>query len=143
MNVATILKTKGRIVTTARPETPLSQIAETLAVKKIGAIVLVGDSGRVAGIISERDLVRVIASNGPSSLAMTAGDAMTRNVVTCREGSTLDDLMEIMTTGRFRHVPVVEDGQLVGLISIGDVVKYHLADMELEVTAMRSYLTTG
>jgi CBS domain-containing protein len=143
MNVATILKTKGRVVTTARPETPLSAIAEKLAIKKIGAIVLVGETGCVAGIISERDLVRVIAHHGPSALAMTAGDAMTRNVVTCQETSTLDDLMEIMTTGRFRHVPVVEEGQLVGLISIGDVVKYHLADMALEVTAMKSYLTTG
>ena len=74
---------------------------------------------------------------------LTAGDVMTRNVVTCEETSTLDELMETMTTGRFRHVPVVERGALVGLISIGDVVKYHLADMALEVTAMRSYLTTG
>jgi CBS domain-containing protein len=143
MNVATILKTKGRLVTTARPETPLRDIANKLAVKKIGAIVIVGDGGRVAGIISERDLVRAIADSGPTALNVSAADVMTRNVVTCRESSTLDELMELMTTGRFRHVPVVEDGALVGLISIGDVVKYHLADMELEVSAMRSYLTTG
>jgi CBS domain-containing protein len=143
MNVATILKSKGRAVTTARPETSLKDIAEKLAVKKIGAIVIVGEGGRVAGIISERDLVRVIADKGPQALMLTASDVMTRSVVTCEEAHTLDELMEIMTSGRFRHVPVVESGALVGLVSIGDVVKYHLADMALEVTAMRSYLTTG
>ncbi len=143
MNVATILKTKGRAVTTARPETSMKEIAEKLAVKKIGAIVIVGDGGRVAGIISERDLVRAIAERGPGALTASVGEVMTRNVVTCNEGSTLDELMETMTNGRFRHVPVVMDGNLVGLISIGDVVKYHLADMALEVNAMRSYLTTG
>ena len=68
---------------------------------------------------------------------------MTRSVTTCQESNTLDELMELMTTGRFRHIPVVQDGALVGLVSIGDVVKYHVADMALEVTAMRSYLTTG
>jgi CBS domain-containing protein len=143
MNVATILKTKGRAVTTARPETPLKDIAEKLANKKIGAIVIIGDGGKVSGIISERDLVRVIADRGPAALTLSASEVMTRAVVTCTERSTLDELMELMTTGRFRHVPVVEDDALVGLISIGDVVKYHLADMELEVSAMRSYLTTG
>lgn len=143
MNVATILKTKGRTVTTARPDTPVKEIAEKLATKKIGAIVIVGDGGRVAGIFSERDLVRAIAERGPAALALPVCDIMTRNVVTCQEDDTLDDLMELMTNGRFRHIPVVVDGALVGLISIGDVVKYHIADMELEVTAMRSYLTTG
>jgi CBS domain-containing protein len=143
MNVAAILKTKGSAVTTARPDLVLSDIAEKLANKKIGAIVIVGEAGRVAGIISERDLVRVIAERGPAALLLTAGDVMTRNVVTCQQSSTLDELMEIMTAGRFRHVPVVEDGALIGLVSIGDVVKYHLADMALEVTSMRSYLTTG
>lgn len=143
MNVAAILKTKGRLVTTARPETPIKEIAEKLAIKKIGAIVIVGEAMRVVGIISERDLVRVIADTGPAALMLTAGEVMTRNVSTCEERNTLDQLMELMTTGRFRHVPVVENGTLVGLVSIGDVVKYHLADMALEVTAMRSYLTTG
>jgi CBS domain-containing protein len=143
MNVGTILKTKGRAVTTARPDTSLGDIASKLASKRIGAIVIVGENGRVAGILSERDLVRTMAERGPTAMGLTANDIMTRDVVTCRENSTLDDLMELMTNGRFRHVPVVEGGALVGLISIGDVVKYHLADMALEVTAMRSYLTTG
>lgn len=143
MNVATVLKTKGRLVTTARAETSLKEIAECLAVQKIGAIVIVGDGGRVHGILSERDMVRVIAEKGPAALLLSAADVMTRNVVTCEESHTLDELMELMTTGRFRHVPVVQNGNLVGLISIGDVVKHHLADMALEVTSMRSYLTTG
>jgi CBS domain-containing protein len=143
MNVGAILKTKGRVVTTATPEAPLHEIASNLAVKKIGAIVIVGEAGRVVGILSERDLVRAMAERGQGALNLTAADIMTRTVTTCTEERTLDELMELMTTGRFRHVPVVEDGALVGLISIGDVVKYHLADMALEVTAMRSYLTTG
>ena len=143
MNVATILKTKGRLVTTARPDTPLTEIAEKLTAKKIGAIVIVGDNGRVVGIVSERDLVRVIGEQGPRALALKADDVMTRNVVSCRLTATLDELMELMTTGRFRHLPVIEDGSLVGLVSIGDIVKFHLADMALEVNAMRNYLTTG
>ncbi len=143
MNVATILKSKGRTVTTARAESTLKEVAELLASKKIGVVVIAGEAGRVIGILSERDVVRLIADKGPAALTLTAGDVMTRNVISCEEKSTLDELMETMTTGRFRHIPVVERGELVGLISIGDVVKYHLADMELEVSAMRSYLTTG
>lgn len=143
MNVATVLKTKGRAVTTARAESTLKELADQLASKKIGAVVVTGEAGRVIGIFSERDLVRLIAEKGPEALSLTAGEVMTRNVVTCEEKSTLDELMEMMTAGRFRHLPVVERGELVGLISIGDVVKFHLADMALEVTAMRSYLTTG
>ena len=143
MNVANILKTKGRAVTTARPEATISEIAAKLASKKIGAIVIVGDNGRVTGIISERDLVRVIAEHGPAALQKPASAVMTSQVVSCHEGVTVDELMDIMTTGRFRHVPVIEAGALVGLVSIGDVVKYHVADMALEVTAMKNYLATG
>lgn len=143
MNVATILKAKGRSVATLRPSATMSEVAEMLAARKIGAIVVVGEQGRVAGIISERDLVRVIAERGAAALSVPVGDCMTRAVVTCRESTTVDELMETMTSGRFRHVPVVEGDGLVGIISIGDVVKHHLADMALEVTAMRSYLATG
>ena len=143
MNVVAILKTKGRAVTTARPDTPVRDVAAKLANKRIGAIVIVGDAGRVAGIISERDLVRVIAEQGPDALLLPASEVMTRSVTTCQESNTLDELMELMTTGRFRHIPGGPDGALVGWVSIGDVVKYHVADMALEVTAMRSYLTTG
>lgn len=143
MNVATILKSKGRTVATMKPSAPMSEVAEMLSTRKIGAIVVVADQGRLAGIISERDLVRAIAERGASALTLPVEDFMTRTIVTCNEGTSVDELMELMTNGRFRHVPVVEAEALVGIVSIGDVVKHHLADMALEVTAMRSYLATG
>ncbi|MBX9925970.1 MAG: CBS domain-containing protein [Hyphomicrobiaceae bacterium] len=143
MNVAMILKTKGRSVATVRPTALLSDVASTLATRKIGAVVVVGDQGKVVGILSERDVVRLLAERGTGALTMRVDECMTHNVITCSEASTIDELMETMTAGRFRHVPVVEDGALVGIISIGDVVKYHIADMSLEVSAMRSYLATG
>ncbi|NJM56124.1 MAG: CBS domain-containing protein [Verrucomicrobiae bacterium] len=143
MNVATILKSKGRAVETAKSSVLLKELASTLATKKIGAVVVVGDQGRVAGIVSERDIVRLLAERGTEALTLPVGECMTRNVVTCSEASTIDELMETMTQGRFRHLPVVENDKLVGIISIGDVVKYHIADMALEVSAMRNYLATG
>jgi CBS domain-containing protein len=143
MNVASILKLKGRAVSTARPDASLLDVAQKLGAKKIGAIVVVGDNGHVAGIISERDLIRAIAERGAAALALTVADVMTRTVVACQETSELDELMEMMTKGRFRHMPVIEDGALVGIISIGDVVKYHVAEVEMEVSAMRNYLATG
>jgi CBS domain-containing protein len=143
MNVASILKLKGRAVSTARPDASLLDVAQKLGAKKIGAIVVVGDNGHVAGIISERDLIRAIAERGAAALTLTVADVMTRTVVSCQETSELDELMEMMTKGRFRHMPVIEDGALVGIISIGDVVKYHVAEVEMEVSAMRNYLATG
>lgn len=143
MNVASILKLKGRAVSTARPDTSLLEIAQKLGTKKIGAIVVVGDNGHVSGIISERDIIRVIADRGASALSLPVSEVMTRHVISCSETSELEELMETMTNGRFRHLPVIEDGALVGIISIGDVVKYHVAEVEMEVSAMRNYLATG
>jgi CBS domain-containing protein len=143
MNVATILKAKGRSVTTARPDHTLQDVASKLAARKIGAVVVVGENGAVDGIISERDVIRAIAERGVAALDMPASRFMTRDVVTCSETSLVDETMEMMTSGRFRHLPVVEDGALVGIISIGDVVKNHVATVEMEVSAMRSYLATG
>lgn len=143
MNVATILKAKGRSVTTVRPDTTLQDVAGKLAARKIGAVVVVGDNGAVAGIISERDVIRAIAERGVAALEMPASRFMTRDVITCSETSLVDETMEIMSAGRFRHLPVVEDGSLVGIISIGDVVKNHVATVEMEVSAMRGYLATG
>jgi CBS domain-containing protein len=118
-------------------------VAQKLAAKKIGAIVIVGENGRVIGIISERDVIRAIAERGPSALNEPVANAMTRQVVTCERAHRVDELMELMTKGRFRHLPVVEDDSLVGIISIGDVVKNHVAEVEMEVLAMRGYLATG
>lgn len=143
MNVAAILKAKGRAVSTARPDTALLDISVKLAAKKIGAIIVVGENGQVAGIISERDLIRAIAEQGAPALDAPVSNFMTRNIVSCRENTTLDDLMATMTQGRFRHLPVIEDGALVGIVSIGDVVKHHVAEVEMEVSAMRGYLATG
>ncbi|MGW8205649.1 MAG: CBS domain-containing protein [Hyphomicrobiaceae bacterium] len=143
MNVASILKVKGKSVATARPEDTLESIAQKLASRKIGAIVIVGDGGNVAGIISERDIVRAVAEQGAASLQQPVSNVMTTSVMSCNESSTLDQMMAVMTQGRFRHVPVIEEGALVGIISIGDVVKHHIAEVEMEVTAMRDYLATG
>jgi CBS domain-containing protein len=143
MNVATILKAKGRSVTTARPDQSLSEVASKLSSRKIGAVVVVGESGAVTGIVSERDVIRAIAERGAAALDMQVSRFMTRDVVTCSETSLVDEMMEMMTSGRFRHLPVVEDGALVGIVSIGDVVKNHVATVEMEVSAMRSYLATG
>ena len=143
MNVAAILKAKGRAVSTARPDATLLDISRKLASKKIGAIVIIGDKGEVGGIISERDIIRNVAEGGEAALAMPVSEAMTRNVITCQETTTLDELMQTMTQGRFRHIPVVEEDALVGIVSIGDVVKLHIAEVEMEVEAMRGYLATG
>lgn len=144
MNVATILKAKGRAVATARPDMSLLDVCARLSSKKIGAIVIVGEQGRVAGIISERDVIRTVSERGAAALAMPVSEAMTRTVVSCHESMTLDELMGTMTQGRFRHLPVLDDGDaLVGIISIGDVVKHHIAEVEMEVSAMRGYLATG
>lgn len=143
MNVAAILKLKGRAVSTARPDTNLLEIARRLSTKRIGAIVITSESGDVAGIISERDIIRVIGQRGASALDMPVSEVMTRHVITCHSATTLDELMATMTAGRFRHVPVVEDDGLAGIVSIGDVVKHHVAEVEMEASAMRSYLTAG
>jgi CBS domain-containing protein len=143
MNVASILKLKGRAVSTVRPNATLLDVAKKLGTKKIGAIVVVGENGNVTGIISERDIIRAVSERGAPALSLMVSEVMTRNVVSCRETSELDELMETMTKGRFRHLPVIEDDALVGIVSIGDVVKFHVAEVEMEVSAMRNYLATG
>ena len=140
MNVAAILRQKGRGVTTAPPSTTLLEVAKRLALKRIGAIVVVDGHGTLAGIISERDIIRALSEMGPDSLTRPVTEMMTRQVVTCQESDTLDELMAMMTARRFRHLPVVTDGALVGIISIGDVVKHHVAEIEMEATAMREYI---
>ena len=141
MNVVTILKQKGRGVTTARPDTTLMEVANKLAAKRIGSIVIVGAGGEVAGIISERDIIRALSAVGSDCLTQPVSQSMTRHVVTCQETDTLDELMSKMTERRFRHLPVMADGALVGIISIGDVVKHRVAEVEMEAIAMREYIT--
>jgi CBS domain-containing protein len=140
MNVAAILKHKGRAVITAGAHTTLMEVAATLAAKRIGAIVIVATRGTVAGIVSERDIIRALAAHGPDCLSQPVSQVMTKQVVTCQETDTLDELMAMMTARRFRHLPVVTSNALVGIISIGDVVKHHIAEVEMEATAMRDYI---
>lgn len=143
MNVAAILSGKGRDVVTAAPDATLIDIAKTLRKHGIGCIVVCERDGSIAGIVSERDLVRTIADKGPDILKSPVSKCMTKDVITCRESDTIDTLMSGMTTGRFRHMPVVSDGKLAGLVSIGDVVKLRIAEAEMEAAAMRDYIATG
>jgi CBS domain-containing protein len=143
MNVATILKTKGKGVVTAKPDMSLLDVAKLLGQHGIGCIVIEGDDGKVAGIVSERDIVRAIGNAGAKVLKEPVSVYMTTTVVTAREADTIDRLMSEMTTHRFRHLPVVERGRLIGIVSIGDVVKMRIAEAEMEAAAMRNYITTG
>ena len=139
MNAATILKFKGRGVVTTTANTSLLDIAKLLAKHGIGCIVIVGDDDKIVGIVSERDLMRAIGQAGPKVLNEPVSDFMTKNVVTAREADTSERLMSEMTVHRFRHVPVVELGRLIGLSSIGDLVKMQIADVEMEAAATREY----
>ncbi len=139
MNAATILKFKGRGVVTATANRSLLDIAKLLTQHGIGCIVIVGEKDKIAGIVSERDLMRAIGQAGPKVLNKPVSDFMTKNVVTAREADTSERLMSEMTVHRFRHMPVVETGRLIGLISIGDLVKIQIADVEMEATATREY----
>ena len=140
MHVAQILKLKGRDVETVRANVPLMEVAQRLSSRRIGAIVVVDGVGDIVGIVSERDIVRVIGRDGPGALEQQVAAVMTRGVVTCREADTVDQLMAEMTQRRFRHMPVVEGGRLVGIVSIGDVVKHRVAEVENEAAAMRDYI---
>lgn len=143
MNVAALLKSKGGSVSTATPNATLLEVAKQLSERKIGAIVIVGDNGKVDGIVSERDIVRALSEHGLDAVNTPVGNVMTREPVSCELSVTVDELMSTMTRGRFRHLPVIEDGALIGIVSIGDVVKNHIAEVEMEVSAMRGYLATG
>jgi CBS domain-containing protein len=140
MHVTTILAHKGRFVEVAREGTLVRSIAETLARRHIGAIVVLDRNDKLAGIVSERDIVRAVAHGGAEALEKPVDHIMTRSVVTCREHDTIDGLMALMTERRFRHLPVVEDERLVGIVSIGDVVKLRVAEVETDAAALRDYI---
>jgi CBS domain-containing protein len=140
MTVRAILSLKGRDVVTIKPTASLVTAAKVLAERRIGALVVTDTAERVADILSERDIVRALAERGPDALHESLDQAMTRRVVTCTEAMTVSEVMERMTTGKFRHLPVVKLGRLVGIVSIGDVVKYRLATMQHESESMRDYI---
>jgi CBS domain-containing protein len=143
MTVKTILSTKGGNVVSIEPTATLDVAVKKLAEHKIGALLVLGPDRRLTGILSERDIVRVLAEQGSGALAQPLSQVMTRKVVTCSQSDTVGVLMERMTTGKFRHVPVVEQEQVVGVVSIGDVVKHRLHEMEQESAALRDYIQTA
>ena len=142
MTVRSILDTKGHQITSVEPDAKLSAAIKTLGERKIGAV-LVMNEGRLEGILSERDIVRVLGERGASVMDEPVSAVMTPKVVSCREKDTVSEIMETMTNGKFRHLPVVEDNKVVGLISIGDVVKWRVGEYEREQEALREYIKTA
>ncbi|MEQ9489233.1 MAG: CBS domain-containing protein [Alphaproteobacteria bacterium] len=140
MTVASILKTKGSETITLPENSTVEEAVALLAEKRIGAVVVAASDGGVAGIFSERDVVRGLSGLGTDLLQSAVSTLMTRDVVTCASSDTIDAVMEKMSQGRFRHVPVVEDGRLIGIISIGDIVKSKISQLEHETSAMRDYI---
>jgi CBS domain-containing protein len=143
MNVATILKHKGSGVFTTTSDKSLLEITKLLAQHGIGCLVIVGDDDWISGIVSERDLLRAISKVGPEVLEEPVSDFMTKTVITARESDTVDQLMTEMTARRFRHMPVVDRERLIGLVSIGDLVKIQIAEIEMEAAATQEYTGLG
>ena len=144
MQVRHILQGKGRDVVTVAAAASIADAARLLAERKIGALVVLGQGGALEGIISERDLVRAIAASGAGAMSSHVSEYMTPSPATCTETDTVEIIMETMTRGRFRHVPVVDgDGRLNGMVSIGDVVKSRIAETVSEAAALRDYITAS
>lgn len=142
MNVRAILDAKGRQVVSIGAEAKVSSAVKILSERRIGAVLVLA-GGRIEGIISERDIVRELGARGPAILDEPVRAVMTAKVMTCRRNDTVGSVMEKMTEGKFRHLPVVEDGQLLGIVSIGDVVKHRVMEYETEQEAMLDYIKTA
>src|SRR5262245_44321105 len=142
MTVRAILDTKGHQILSVEPEAKLSAAIKLLGERKIGAV-LVMNASRLEGILSERDIVRVLGERGARVLDEPVSAVMTSKVVSCRQSDTVAGIMEMMTLGIFRHLPVIEDGTVVGLISIGDIVKWRVREYENEQEALRDYIKTA
>jgi CBS domain-containing protein len=143
MTVQAILARKGSDVLTIEPAVDLAAAVKILSERRIGALVVTGADRRVVGIISERDIVRTLGQRGAEAFSIQVSEVMTRRVVTCSTRDTVSEIMERMTAGKFRHVPVVEQDRLAGIISIGDVVKYRLEEMEHESEVLHDYIRTA
>jgi CBS domain-containing protein len=143
MRVIGVLKGKGSEVATVGPDQTLLAAAAELGQRRIGALVVTGPDGSVVGIVSERDIVASIASGGADSLDRPVSEVMTVDVITCSSNDTMEQLMSVMTSQRIRHLPVVDDGALVGIVSIGDVVKRRVGEIEDEAKALGDYITQG
>jgi CBS domain-containing protein len=143
MNVKTILAAKGGDIFSIEPTADLAAAARLLSKHRIGSAVIRGAGGRLSGILSERDIVRALSEHGADALSLPVGQVMTRNVMTCGENDSIAEIMERMTAGKFRHLPVLRDGALIGVVSIGDVVKQRLGDIEQDAHALREYIQTA
>ena len=143
MTVKAMLSRKGSDVVTIEPAADLADAANLLVERRIGALVVTGVDNRMVGILSERNIVRAFAERGAKALAVSVAEVMTRKVSTCCLADTVSEIMERMTVGKFRHMPVVEQGRLAGIVSIGDVVKWRLDEMKHESAALRDYICTG
>jgi CBS domain-containing protein len=143
MTVRAILDSKGHHVEGIQPGAKLSAAVKLLGEKRIGAILVLNVAGHIEGILSERDIVRVLADRGAGVLDEPVSAVMTKKVVTCRAADTVAGIMEMMTIGKFRHLPVVEESKVVGIISIGDVVKWRVREYETEQEALREYIKTA
>lgn len=143
MHVSRVLESKGREVATVAPQATLDEAVRMLTKRRIGALVVVAGRGTIAGILSERDIVRALARDGAGALARAVEDYMTRDVATCSQADTIEEVMEVMTRGRFRHLPVVEEGRLAGIVSIGDAVKLRIEETTREAEALKSYIAAG
>lgn len=143
MTVKSILEAKGHDVVTLMPEATLAEAARLLGERRIGAVVITDGAGRISGILSERDIVRLVGASGGDALSAPVSEAMTKKVTTCAEHHTINEVMETMTRGRFRHLPVENNGRLDGIISIGDVVKRRIEEVEFEAEQIRTYIATA
>ena len=143
MLVRHVLEMKGAVVATVPTDATLTDVARLLAEHGVGALVVSDDGETIAGIVSERDLARAIARQGADALGVAVTAAMTSEVQTCGPDDTIDSLMETMTSGRFRHLPVTVDDRLTGIVSIGDVVKNRLAELQTESKVLHDYLYSG
>ena len=143
MIVKNILAGKRGNVVTIEPTADLAAAAKLLAGRRIGAVIILGADQRIVGILSERDIVRALAEHGPTALNKPVSQVMTRDVKTCSEDDTMGGLMGRMTNGKFRHMPVVQQGKLIGIVSIGDVVNSHVEQIDHEAKALREYIQTA
>ena len=143
MSVTQILSVKGKNVLTTTPDRNLHETAQTMAKHGIGAIIVCGAAGEIAGILSERDILRAVAEHGAGALDRQVSSHMTRNVVTAAPDATVHSLMQRMTAGRFRHMPIVRDGELEGIVSIGDLIKHRLEELQDEQQALKDYIATA
>jgi CBS domain-containing protein len=143
MLVTQILKEKGDLVFTASPNETVAAAAALLHTRRVGAMILVDEEGMVVGILSERDIVRVIAEHGESALKKPISVCMTSDVVFAAPNETVDALLAQMTDRKIRHLPVLKDGRLVGIVSIGDLVKSKISEIEAEAEGLKSYIAAG